>query len=232
MRVTGRRRTLRTIAAAAALLLVALAVTLPGVHALVVRALERASAVIQDHPVGGPVLFVALAGLSAMLAFFSSAILVPVGIRAWSPVGCGLLLWVGWLAGGMASYGVARWLGRPLLRRVVADRRVAEYDAMISRRMPFGMVLLVQLALPSEIPGYVLGLARYPPSRYLLALALVELPYAVGVVLMGESFLARRVLPLAALALMATGVAVVAARRLRRQRPPQRYLRKPAAGAG
>ena len=66
------------------------------------------------------------------------------------------------------------------------------YEARISRGSSFGLVLLFQLAVPSEIPGYVLGLARYGLRRYLLVLALAELPYAVGTVYLGSSLLARR----------------------------------------
>ena len=55
-----------------------------------------------------------------------------------------------------------------------------------------GVVLLFQLVLPSEIPGYVLGSAAYPFWKYLAALALAELPYAVATVYAGSSFIERR----------------------------------------
>ena len=43
--------------------------------------------------------------------------------------------------------------------------------------------------VPSEIPGYVLGILRYRFSLYLTALAITELPYVIGVIYLGESFL-------------------------------------------
>ncbi len=43
--------------------------------------------------------------------------------------------------------------------------------------------------MPSEIPGYVLGILHYRFSFYLVALALTELPYVIGVVFLGEFFL-------------------------------------------
>ena len=46
--------------------------------------------------------------------------------------------------------------------------------------------------MPSEIPGYVLGLARYPFWKYLLALTITELPYAVVTIYLGASFIERR----------------------------------------
>jgi uncharacterized membrane protein YdjX (TVP38/TMEM64 family) len=56
----------------------------------------------------------------------------------------------------------------------------------------FGFILLFQLALPSEIPGLVLGLAHFPLDRYLLALAIAELPYAIGTTMLGASFVSRQ----------------------------------------
>jgi uncharacterized membrane protein YdjX (TVP38/TMEM64 family) len=49
--------------------------------------------------------------------------------------------------------------------------------------------LLFQAAVPSEIPGYVLGILRYEFPLYLTALAITELPYAFAAVYLGESFL-------------------------------------------
>jgi uncharacterized membrane protein YdjX (TVP38/TMEM64 family) len=57
------------------------------------------------------------------------------------------------------------------------------------------------MALPSEVPGYLVGLLRYPFARYLLALGLAELPFALGAVLLGESFIQGDVLRLVALGL-------------------------------
>lgn len=135
----------------------------------------------------GPAIFVALAAASAMLAFFSSAALVPAGVVAWGMPTTAALLSLGWLLGGLLSYGSARGLGRPLLAHLAPVEFLAKYERRISRDTPFGVVLLFQLALPSEIPGYVLGLARYPLARYLAALALVEAPYAAVTVRLGPS---------------------------------------------
>jgi uncharacterized membrane protein YdjX (TVP38/TMEM64 family) len=44
--------------------------------------------------------------------------------------------------------------------------------------------------MPSEILGYVLGLVRYSFRTYMAVLAVTEIPYALAVVYLGESFLA------------------------------------------
>jgi uncharacterized membrane protein YdjX (TVP38/TMEM64 family) len=78
----------------------------------------------------------------------------------------------------------------------------------VARRLRFPTVLLFQLALPSEVPGYVLGTLRYPFWRYLAALAIAELPFAIGATYLGWSFLRGSYLLL--LAAGAVGIALSA----------------------
>ncbi len=180
-------------------------------HRALLDLLARAEPVIARHPVPGALLFVALSALSAMLAFLSSAVLVPVAVVAWGPGTTILLLWVGWLVGGMGSYGIARLLGRAVVRRLLSREALERYERWITPRLPFRLVLLLQLALPSEAPGYLLGLARYSFGKYMLALALVELPFAIGLVYIGQSLVDRHTMILVVLAgvgLLVTGVAL------------------------
>jgi len=86
---------------------------------------------------------------------------------------------------------VGRFLGSRVVELLVRPERVRYYQQQVTHAMSFPAILLFQAALPSEIPGYVLGLSRYPFGLYLAALALAELPYAAGAVFLGEGFLAR-----------------------------------------
>ncbi|MGH9458899.1 MAG: TVP38/TMEM64 family protein [Thermoanaerobaculia bacterium] len=150
---------------------------------------ETAEEIVRRRPEWGMVAFVVLAAFSAILAFFSSAVIVPVGVKAWGEGITFLLLWSGWLLGGMLTYGIGRWLGRPVVRLLVSEERVAFYETRLSRRARFPLILLFQIALPSEIPGYVLGTLRYSFPRFLLALAIAELPFAAGAIYLGWTFL-------------------------------------------
>lgn len=171
--------------------LIALALSDP-VHRAVLQVFEAANAIIEQHPVAGAALFMVLSALAAMLAFFSSAVLVPAAVYAWGPVVCAILLWSGWMLGGLLSYALAYRFGEPVMRWLAPGKSIETYQAKVRKEVTFGFILLFQLALPSEIPGLVLGLARFPLGRYLLALAIAELPYAIGTTLLGESFVSRR----------------------------------------
>jgi len=162
------------------------------IHRTLLRLLSGTEAIIAAHPVGGVSLFILLSALSAMLAFFSTAVFVPIAIHAWGERLSIVLLWTGWLLGGICSYAVGRFLGRPIVRTLTSGRALARFEHRISNRAPFTLVLLFQLALPSELPGYLLGLVRYTFVKYVLALGIGELPYAVGTVYLGVSFVERR----------------------------------------
>ena len=157
-------------------------------HRYLVRAVERSEPLMTSDPVGGALLFVGLAALSAVLVFFSGVLLVPFGIHLWGEAGCLLLLWIGWLLGGTLTYVIGRQLGWPIVRWVLSPRRAAEYQARMPASHSFLPVLLAQLALPSEAVGYLCGLLQVPPVTYIAALAVSELPYAFGTVLLGTAF--------------------------------------------
>ncbi len=146
--------------------------------------------VISTAPFLGIVVFVLLAMLSAMVAFFSSAVLAPVAIYAWGETACLALLWLGWCLGGIVSFCIGRFLGRAAVTRILGEERIAAWQDTVSERTKFIHILFFQAVVPSEIPGYLLGILRYRFLLYLAALGITEIPYALATVYLGESFLA------------------------------------------
>ena len=146
-------------------------------------------ALISRFPVLGMLVFVLLAMVSAMLAFFSSAVFAPIAIFAWGKTVTLMLLWLGWFLGGIVSYCVGRFLGRSVASMLIGEEKIANWRYQVQGRTRFVHILLFQAAVPSEIPGYVLGILRYTFPLYLTALAITELPYALAAVYLGESFL-------------------------------------------
>ncbi len=161
-------------------------------------------AAISEAPLLGMLLFVLLAMVSAMVAFFSSALLAPIAVYTWGKAGCLALLWLGWLLGGIASFCIGRFLGRSVAAMIIGEEKLSGWERQVSEHTRFIHVLLFQATVPSEIPGYVLGILRYPFLLYLAVLAITELPYAVAVVYLGESFLERN-----AIVFIISGVAAI-----------------------
>lgn len=170
----------------------ALVASSDALHHTLLGLLTGAETIVAAHPVWGLTLFILFSALSAMLAFFSTAVIVPLAVRVWGEPFSMVLLWIGWLLGAICSYAVGRYLGRPVIRTFTSTTALARFEDRISKQAPFSLVLLFQLALPSELPGYLLGLVRYRFVKYLLAVGLGELPYAVGTVYLGASFVERR----------------------------------------
>lgn len=191
------------------IIVVALLAYSENIHRQVVTVIALAEPVIATSPVLGAVIFMLLAALSAMLVFFSGLLLVPIGIEAWGPLVCFLLLWTGWFLGGVITYSIGRRFGRPAVLRMLSEEKMARYENRIPQSGSFVTALLTQLVLPSDITGYFFGLLGYPARVYLGSLALAELPYALGAVYLGTAFMERQYLVLVsvgALGLLIFGV--------------------------
>ena len=197
-------------------------------RALVADVLTVAGGLIADHPYWGVSLFVVLAAISAMLAFFSSAVMIPVAIHTWGGPATLAFLWLGWLLGGLASYAIGRVLGEDVVHYFVRSARLDVYRRRLSESATFPRVLLFHLAVPSELPGYVLGLLRYPFWRYVAVLAIAEVPFAIGAVYLGRSFVKGNVV--AFMAAGGLGIAASAAALRLYGRLHQRESKPPSRG--
>ena len=168
--------------------LVASVAMLKPVHETIAGVLDWSKQLISQHQLLGIGLFIVLSAISAIAFFFSSAALVPVATFAWGKPATLLLLWASWLLGAMVSYVIGRSPGRRLARWLIPEGRVVKYEKAVSAESNFRLVLLFQLAVPSEVPGYLLGAVRYHFGKYMAARAVAEAPFAVGAVLLGDTF--------------------------------------------
>jgi uncharacterized membrane protein YdjX (TVP38/TMEM64 family) len=214
------RLPLRALAILALCVAVVLLLSIDSVNDGLLRWLAAAEPTISSHPVSGLLLFVALSALSAVVAFFSSALLVPVAVYTWGTLPTMALLWLGWWLGGAVTYAFGYALRRPLIRFAGHGEHVDFYRRRVPADAGFAVVLLLQFALPSEIPGYLCGVMRVPFRTYALALAVAELPYALGTVLMGDSLLQQRMGLLLSLGVLGVSVSGYAVHRLRRRLSP------------
>ncbi len=184
-------------------------------QAAFVDALEFSREFVERHPISSRILFVALAGFSAILMFFSSVALVPVAVYAWGEAETLALLMLGWFLGGHLAYGIGRFLGRRVTEYFVAERELNRLGNVLSAQMSVLEVALIKTALPAEAPSIVLGVLRYPYLKLVPVLLLSELPFALWSVYLGLALVEDRrlvfVLVLlggfAALALLARRVA-------------------------
>jgi uncharacterized membrane protein YdjX (TVP38/TMEM64 family) len=196
-------------------------------HEWLLDRFAEAELVIRQQPIAGMVLFVLLAAISAMIAFVSSAVLIPVAIYVWGPTLCFVLLWLGWFLGGLVAYAIGRYLGRPAVCRLVRPDALERQERWArSGGKSLAAILLIQLAIPSDLAGYVFGLIRCPLRTFIVALAVVEIPYALGAVFLGMSFVERRLVPLVIVGVAGAVLSVAAFQAY------HRHLDVPGAGSG
>jgi uncharacterized membrane protein YdjX (TVP38/TMEM64 family) len=184
------------------------------VHAWLLSVFEGAATLIGEQDTWAMVVFVLLAALSAMVAFLSSAVLVPVAIQAWGATTCFVLLWIGWFTGGLAGYAIGRFLGRPAVEFLVRPESLERYESWTRSGKSMVPMLMIQLAIPSDLASYLFGLVRCRFLVFAAALAVAEIPYALGAVYLGTSFLERRILPLAMLGIGGVLISAWAVHRL------------------
>jgi uncharacterized membrane protein YdjX (TVP38/TMEM64 family) len=161
-------------------------------HEAILQVLVIVEGLIREHAFLGALLFVVLAAVTAMVTFVSVAVVVPAAVLAWGEMQSIVLLWMGWVLGGLAAYAIGGLLGRPIARFLLPSEALQDVEGRLQRHSHFLFVLLVQLALPSELIGYALGMVRYPLLRYLAALSIAELPYTIATVKLGASFVSGR----------------------------------------
>jgi uncharacterized membrane protein YdjX (TVP38/TMEM64 family) len=87
---------------------------------------------------------------------------------------CFVLLWVGWLLGGLAGYAIGRYLGRPAVEVFVRPGALARYERWAQSGTSLVPMLMLQLAVPSDMASYLFGLVRCRFVVFRAALLLAE----------------------------------------------------------
>lgn len=169
------------------------------------------------HPLHHRRVILLLAAMSAMLSFFSSSALVPIGVFVWGPTTTALLLWIGGVSGGTFGYWIARTLGRKVVKRLVPEAPFRRYETFFRERARWQTILLFRVALQSELPSYVLGALRYPFPKYLPMMVLAELPYVIFVTYLGQSLIERNGMIFVVALVLGVSLTVVAFRALQRE---------------
>ena len=124
---------------------------------IILGSIDKLDEVVSVYPFAGIVLFWALAIASVMVAFFTSAVLIPPAIVIWGETYTFLLLLLGWMSGAIFAYFISKHLGRKAAAYFIPEEKLIYYEKYISERASFGLVLLFRFALPSEVPSYFLG---------------------------------------------------------------------------
>ncbi|MEU3199380.1 TVP38/TMEM64 family protein [Streptomyces sp. NPDC006996] len=127
----------------------------------------------------GPVVFAVCYALAVTALLPGSVLTASAGALFGLQLGAAAVL-VGATAGAALSFGLARWLGRPVVARYAGSGRLARLDAYLTRR-GFAAVLVLRLVplFPFSLINYGAGVAGVRFSSYVTATALGIIPGTV-----------------------------------------------------
>ncbi|KKW28696.1 MAG: hypothetical protein UY73_C0037G0003 [Parcubacteria group bacterium GW2011_GWA2_52_8] len=147
---------------------------------------DSIDAYVSRHFFLGAIIFTGLAAFSVLLGPFTSAPLIPFAVVIWHiPLTLAMLM-AGWLLGNTGAFWIGRYLGHPLVAKIVGHKKLDDWLAALQPRLSFPLLLLFRLATPSET-GYVFGLLKYDFRKYLLLSFLAELPFAFIIVFASDA---------------------------------------------
>jgi len=142
---------------------------------------------IDHHAVQGLVVYICLNILDAVIAPGATLPLIPIAARAWGRIAAALVTTIGWTAGSIVAFYIARRWGTPIVKKLTSMERVKRLRPYVPKH-PFWSVVLLRLVLPMDVISYVLGLfSDMTWSSYALATALGLTPSAFVLAWIGKT---------------------------------------------
>jgi uncharacterized membrane protein YdjX (TVP38/TMEM64 family) len=154
---------------------------------------------LERYKLLGVFIFILLAVISTIFSFFSSIPIVPFAVAAWGKPLTLMYLLFGWIIGEIITYWIGRRALYTALNNFISIRDIEYYRKSLIRRINFSIVFLFRLAMPIEVPGYLLGAIRYPFLKYIIATFFALLPFASLIVYASDAFLVQNIFKLIAL---------------------------------
>ena len=141
---------------------------------------------IDQKPASGLFLYILLNILDALIAPGATLPLIPVAVHAWGRVIAALVTTVGWTAGSLIAFSIARRWGYPIVRKLTSIERLRGIKKYVPEDL-FWSIALMRLVLPMDLISYAVGLfTDISWSKYTAATALGLLPSALLLAWLGQ----------------------------------------------
>jgi len=141
---------------------------------------------VERHTVAGAAVYVVLNVLDAVIAPGATLPLIPIAARAWGHVAAALVTTVGWTAGSLIAFSIARRWGTPIVKKLTSIERVRRMRRYVPKD-PFWTVVMLRMVLPMDVLSYVLGLfSDLSWQKYTFATALGLTPSAFILAYIGK----------------------------------------------
>lgn len=115
--------------------------------------------------------------------------LIPLLSPTLGPLITTFACWIGWTAGSVVAFLLARHGGRPLLKRFVSLEEVLAYEKYIPPHAQFPLIFALRIVMPVDVLSYALGILSTVSLRvYASASALGILWFSVAFSYLGSAF--------------------------------------------
>jgi uncharacterized membrane protein YdjX (TVP38/TMEM64 family) len=150
---------------------------------------ESAEALIASWGPWGVAASIALMVVHSFLPFPAEIIALANGML-YGPLWGSVITWVGAMLGASLAFGLARWLGRPFVLRLLAPERRRALDTWSRERG--GLALLVARLIPAiafNLINYAAALTQVSWWTFLWTTGLGILPLTILLAVLGENIL-------------------------------------------
>lgn len=147
------------------------------------------------HPVLGAFAFILAMFVETVVAPVVTLPTVPVVALVLGPLATAIYSIIGWTAGAVVAFLIARHVARPVLERYVSLETIARYERYIPEDAKFWWVVLLRLVTPVDILSYAIGLvSKMPLGRYAAATVIGIAPFSfvysyIGIAFVSQSFI-------------------------------------------
>jgi len=148
---------------------------------------------------GAPLIYIGLSALAVMLSPFSVVPFSIIAISLWGKALTLLYVMIGSLLGASIAYAIGAQAIHRLMKFLIPAEKIRRYTEIINDKSSFLLVSLFFLAMPAEVPAYVLGAGRYSYWKFILAATIAYLPFELLAIYAGDAFLHRDVFVLGTL---------------------------------
>lgn len=104
------------------------------------------------------VIYVLFLIISEVVAPVSSLPILPLAVSAWGSLFTALISLLGWFAGAIISFWLARRFGRPLVGKIISLEKLERLSRFLPKKNLFWAVVFLRVIFPVDIFSYALGL--------------------------------------------------------------------------
>ncbi|MBI2459741.1 MAG: VTT domain-containing protein [Parcubacteria group bacterium] len=117
--------------------------------------------------------------IAVVFAPVSTLPLIPLATSVWGWFIAGMLSIVGWTIGAQIAFYIARYFGKPLVKKLISFDKLNKFENYFPKQNTFWAVVFFRMVIPVDVLSYALGLfSRMNGFSYFLATLIGVAPFA------------------------------------------------------